>query len=101
MKSIVEILNINESTGKFDVQTFIEQFKYILGWDLVDDQQRKVYRDYFGKQMGAFFEPIYIQYDIAKYNNNKELMQKMSDSKKLCDEIYKQLDKDYNDMKDM
>lgn len=29
MKSIVEILNINESTEKFDVQTFIEQFKYI------------------------------------------------------------------------
>lgn len=28
-------------------------------------------------------------------------MKKMSDSKKLCDEIYKQLDKDYNDMKDM
>lgn len=49
MKSIVEILNINESAEKFDVQTFIEQFKYILGWDLVDDQQRKVYRDYFGK----------------------------------------------------
>lgn len=51
--------------------------------------------------MGAFFEPIYIQYDMAKYDNNKELMKKMSDSKKLCDEIYKQLDKDYNDMKDM
>ena len=51
MKNIVEILNINESAEKFDVQTFIEQFKYILGWDLVDDQQRKVYRDYFGKQM--------------------------------------------------
>ena len=94
-------LNINESAEKFDVQTFIEQFKYILGWDLVDDQQRKVYRDYFGKQMGAFFEPIYIQYDMAKYDNNKELMQKMSDSKKLCDEIYKQLDKDYKDMKNM
>lgn len=30
MKSIVEILNINESTEKFDVQNFIEQFKYIL-----------------------------------------------------------------------
>ena len=29
MKSIVEILNINASTEKFDVQNFIEQFKYI------------------------------------------------------------------------
>ena len=51
--------------------------------------------------MGAFFEPIYIQYDMAKYDNNKELMKKMSDSKKLCYEIYKQLDKDYKDMKNM
>ena len=25
----------------------------------------------------------YIQYDMAKYNNNKELMKKMSDSKNL------------------
>lgn len=38
---------------------------------------------------------------MAKYDNNKELMKKMSDSKKLCDEIYKQLDKDYKDMKNM
>ena len=35
---------------------------------------------------------------MAKYDNNKELMQKMSDSKKLCDEIYKQLDKDMKNM---
>lgn len=38
---------------------------------------------------------------MAKYDNNKELMKKMSDSKKLCDKIYKQLDKDYKDMKNM
>ena len=38
---------------------------------------------------------------MAKYDNNKELMKKMSDSKKLCNEIYKQLDKDYKDMKNM
>lgn len=38
---------------------------------------------------------------MAKYDNNKELMKKMSDSIKLCDEIYKQLDKDYKDMKNM